>query len=57
MQRLAEDAVKYKSDLKHTTTAKARAEDKEKEARGELRVVEDELRVVRDQLQVAKDEL
>ena len=34
MQRLAEDAVKYESDLKHTTTAKARAEDKEKKARG-----------------------
>ena len=30
MQRLAEDAVKYESDLKHTTTAKVRAEDKEK---------------------------
>ena len=28
MQRLAEDAVKYESDLKHTTTAKIRAEDK-----------------------------
>ena len=30
MQRLVEDAVKYESDLKHTTTAKVRAEDKEK---------------------------
>ena len=37
MQRLAEDAVKYESDLKHTTTAKVQAEDKEKKARGELR--------------------
>ena len=27
MQRLTEDAVKYESDLKHTTTAKVRAED------------------------------
>ena len=43
MQHLAEDAMKYESDLKHTTTAKARTEDKEKKARGELRVVEDEL--------------
>ena len=43
MQRLAEDAVKYKSNLKHTTTAKARAEDKEKEAHGELRVTKNEL--------------
>ena len=32
MQCLAEDAVKYESDLKHTMTAKARAEDKENKA-------------------------
>ena len=57
MQRLIEDAVKYESNLKHTTTAKARAEDKENKARGELRVAEDELRAVRDELQVAKEEL
>ena len=57
MQRLAEDAVKYKSNLKHTTTTKARAEDKEKEAHGELRVTKDELWVVKDKLQVARDEL
>ena len=56
VQRLGEDAVKYKSDLKHTTTVKAQAEDKEK-ARGELRVVEDVLRAVRDELQVARDKL
>ena len=49
MQRLA--------DLKHTTTAKVRAEDKEKKAWGELRVTEDELRAVRNELQVARDEL
>ena len=41
VQRLGEDTVKYKLDLKHIRTAKARAEDKEKKARGELRVVED----------------
>ena len=57
MQHLAEDAVKYESNLKHTTTAKARAKDKEKKARVELRVAEDELRVVKDVLQVARDEL
>ena len=57
MQCLAEDALKYESDLKHTTTTKARAEDKEKKARGELRVAEDELRIVRDKLHVARDEL
>ena len=38
MQRLAEDAVKYESNLKHTTIVKAQAEEKEKKARGELRV-------------------
>ena len=57
VQRLVEDVVKYEFDPKHTTTAKAQAEDKEKKARGELRVAEDELRAVRDELQVAKDEL
>ena len=34
MQRLSEDAVKYESDLKHTSIAKVQAEDKEKKARG-----------------------
>ena len=57
VQRLAEDAVKYESDLKHTMIVKARAKDKEKKAWGELRVVEDALWAVRDELQVAKDEL
>ena len=50
MQRLDEDAMKYESDLKHTTIAKARAKDKEKKARGELRVAEDMLRASRDEL-------
>ena len=57
IQRLTKDVVKYESDLKHTMTAKARAEDKEKKAQGKLRVAEDELQAVRDELQVAKDEL
>ena len=57
MERLAEDVMKYEFDLKHTTIAKARAEDREKKARGELRVAKDELRAVRDELQVAKDKL
>ena len=57
VQRLSEDAVKYESNLKHTTIAKARAEDKEKKARGKLRVAEDALWAVKDELQVAKDEL
>ena len=49
--------MKYESDLKHTTTANVRVEDKEKKAQGELRVAEDELREIRDELQVARDEL
>ena len=57
MPWLAEDAMKYEFDLKHTTTAKIRVEDKEKKARGELRVAEDELWAVTDELQVARDEL
>ena len=57
MQCLTEDVVKYESNLKHTTTWKVRVEDKEKWARGKMRVAEDELWVVRDELQVARDEL
>ena len=49
--------MKYESDLKHTMTMKARAEDKEKKVRGELRVAEDELRAVRDELRAVRDEL
>ena len=30
IQSLTEDVVKHKSDLRHTSTAKARAEDKER---------------------------
>ena len=50
MQCLTEDVMNYESNLKHTTTAKVRAKDKEKKARGELRVAEDELRAVREEL-------
>ena len=57
VQRLTEDVVKREYDLKHTSTARARAKDKEKKARGELRVAEGELRAARDELHVARDEL
>ena len=33
VQRMTEDAVKLKYDLKHTTSARARAEGREEEAR------------------------
>ena len=47
IQSLIKDVAAYKSDLNHTSTAKARAEDREKKAIEGLRVVEDELRVVK----------
>ena len=43
IQSLIEDVAGYKSDLKHTSTAKARDEDKEKKTIEGLRVVKDEL--------------
>ena len=47
----------YKSDMKHTSTAKARAEDKEKKAIEGLRVIEDELWVVKEEFQAVREEL
>ena len=49
--------MKHKSDLKHTSTAKARAEDREKKAIEGLSVVKDELRVVKEEFQASKEEL
>ena len=49
IQSLTDDVWGYKSDLKHTSTAKARAEDREKKAIEGQRVVEDELRVVKEE--------
>ena len=57
IQSLTEDVVKHKSDLKHTSTAKARVEDIEKKAIEGLRVVKDELQVVKEEFQVAREEL
>ena len=57
IQSLIEDVVKHKSDLKHTSTAKARAEDREKKAIEGLRVVKDELRVVKEEFRAAREEL
>ena len=54
---MMEKAAKLKSDLRHTSTARAQAEGKEKKAREGLRVTEDELREVRDGLQTAQNEL
>ena len=52
MQNITEEAVKLKSNLRHTTTVRARAKGREEKARDGLRVAEGELREVRDELQV-----
>ena len=55
IQSLINDILGYKSDLKHTSIAKARAEDREKSAIEGLRSVEDELRVVKEEFQAARE--
>ena len=57
VQRMTEEAVKLKYDLKHTTLARARAEGREDEARNSLRAAEGELREVRDELRAAQNDL
>ena len=49
IQSLTDDVLRYKSDLKHTSTVKARVEDREKKAIEGLRFVEDELLVVKEE--------
>ena len=53
MQNMMEEAVKLKSNLRHTAMALAWAKGREEKARDGLRVVEGELREVRDGLQTA----
>ena len=51
VQSMTEEAVKLKSDLRHTLSTRARAEDREDEARNNLRkAAEVELREVKDVL-------
>ena len=57
MQNMMEEAVKLRSDLRHTTTARAWAEGREEKARDGLRVAKGELREVRDELQAAQEDL
>ena len=57
VQRMTEEAVKLKSDLKHTTLARARAEGREDEAQNSLRANEGELREVRDELRATQNDL
>ena len=57
VQRMSEEIVKLKSNLKHTTLARARSEGREDEARNSLRAAEGELREVRDELRAAQNDL
>ena len=57
IQSLTDDVLGYKSDLKHTSTAKARAEGREKKAIEGLRFVEDELRAVKEEFQATKEKM
>ena len=57
IRELTEELVKHRSDLKHASAARARADDKEKEARKDAKVAEDELRLAREELQAVKGDL
>ena len=50
VQRMTEEAERLKSDLKHTMSARARAEGREDEVRNSLTAAKGELRKVRDEL-------
>ena len=54
---LTEELVKHRSDLKHASTARVRAEDREKKARKDVKVTEDELRLAREELRAVKGDL
>ena len=54
---MAEEIERLKSDLKHTSSARTRAEHREDEARSNLTTAEGELREVRGELQVAQSDL
>ena len=54
---LTEELVRHKSGLKHTSMARARAEDKEQKAWKDLRVAEDEMRLAKEELQDVRCDL
>ena len=56
-QRMTKEVERLKSDLKHTTSARVRAESREDEVRSSLTAAEGELRKVRVELQVAQNDL
>ena len=49
--------MKHRSDLKHASTARAWAEDREKKAREDVKVAEDKLWLAREELQAVKGDL
>ena len=55
VQLMTEETVKLKFDLKHTTSARARAKGREDEIRNNLTVAKGELREVRDELLVVQN--
>ena len=59
IRELTEELVKHRSDLKHAsvTRARAQAEDKEKEAWKDAKVPEEEQRLVREELQAVKGDM
>ena len=57
IRELTEELVKHRSDLKHASTVKARAKDKEKKARKDAKVAEDELRLAKEELQAVRGDL
>ena len=56
-QRMTEEVERLKYDLKHTTSARVRAESREDEVRSSLTAAEGELQKVRGELQVAQNDL
>ena len=56
-QHMTEEMERLKFDLKHTSSARARAESREGEVRSSLTMVEGELWEVRGELQVVQDDL
>ena len=57
VQHMAEEIERLKSDLKHTSSARTRAERREDEVQSSLTAAEGELREVRGELQVAQNDL
>ena len=57
VQRMTEEVEKLKYDLKHTMSARSRAEGREDEVRNSLTAVEGEFLEVRGELRVAQNDL